>query len=236
MPPHRNSRSAGYRTSATAARRKRLHDIRPAHRDGQESNRRRTLAEARPGRRSSARSIADRIGLRRRYMAGVLHDRPLFDGQGERRCAVRRNRFVGSHRRETLARAAVHGCLEQHERRHGVHLPDIMAGQLIVPPVIAGLQIDRHDRSGERLSPGRFSPARPAAAVTTTAGGRSMDRRRCITRGIAHADVDHPEIGIDRRRRHTAPPPFPGLVVLRPGLVAALAGTRRSAANASLPV
>src|SRR5690606_6909987 len=153
--------------------------------------------------------IADGVGLgRRSRLSGLLRHRSLLDAD-ERRAvgAVEDVDPAGLARlREALAHHAVDFDVEQHDGARAVVVPDIVMHLLEVPAVFAGLRIDGDDRRGEEVVAG-------------------ADRAVVVGTGIAGREVQQAELRVDRRRlpdRRSAV--LPDLVVLRPRVVADLAG------------
>ena len=115
---------------------------------------------------------------------------------------------VGAHRRHRLDRLAVDRRVVQQQRRRDVRVPDVVAHHLVVPPPLARLHVEGEDRGGEQVVP--------------LAELAAEHRHR-----VAGREVDHPQVGIDGADQPHAPAAeLPGIVVLRPGVVAELAGTR----------
>ena len=105
-----------------------------------------------------------------------------------------------------LARTSLIRDVREHGRRGAVVVPQIVMDLLEVPLVGAGLQVERDDRHGEQI----VAAALCAVVVRT---------------GVASRDVNHPEVGIDRRMRpNRRAAVLPGIAF--PRVVAKLARTR----------
>ena len=83
---------------------------------------------------------------------------------------------------DDLALAAADAHVGEHRRHHVVHVPDVVVDRLEVPPVLAGLQVQRDDRVGEQVLP----------------AARRAVLRRAAAR-VAEGPVDQAELGIDGR-------------------------------------
>ena len=81
---------------------------------------------------------------------------------------------------------AVHRDFGQHRFAWEIIVPQIVMHELEVPLLLAGLQIDGHERFGVEIVPG------PVAAV-------GVDRWRFASNGDRLGHVAHFEFGIDRR-------------------------------------
>ena len=96
--------------------------------------------------------------------------------------------------------------VEQHDGIRRVVVPDVVMHLLEVPAVLAGLRVDRDDRDAEEVVAGAHGAVEIGARV-------------------ARREVDEPELGIDGRRLPDGRAAvLPRVVVLRPGVVAGLAG------------
>src|SRR5688572_14884446 len=154
--------------------------------------------------------VAAREGLRRSsLLPRLLRDGLLVDADERLPClAIEDVRPAGlPHFDDRLPRPATHVHIHQDDGVDCVVVPDVVMHLLKVPAILAGLELD-----GEH---------RRRVEVVAGAEGAVVVRR-----GVAGREVDETEIEIDGRRlpdcRTTV---LPRIVVLRPRVVARLAGT-----------
>ena len=109
---------------------------------------------------------------------------------------------------DAFARLAVDREIEQHDGIAAVVVPEVVMNLLVVPAVRARLHVERHDRRREQV-------------VALAHGAVEVGAR------VRGGEVEEAELGVDGRRLpHGAAAVLPDVVVLRPGLVAALARAR----------
>ena len=158
----------------------------------------------------------DGLGLGRERLGGhrellrVLRHLAVLDGQQRLAgLAVEQEQVaVGAHRRHRLHRLAVDRRVVEQQRGGDVGVPDVVTHDLVVPAPLAGLHVEGEDRGGEQV-----------VAVAQLA---AEHRHR-----VAGREVDHAEVRVDGADEpHAAPAVLPRVAVLRPGLVAELAGPR----------
>ncbi len=160
--------------------------------------------------------VADRERLcGRRIGARLLINRPVLDA--DQRLAVAAIEHVDpaglAGLRDAFADDAVVDLIEQHHRARTVEVPDVVP-HLLEMPRIAAVEPQRHDRGAEQVV------ARPIGAVA--------DR---IGTGLAGAEIDEAEIGIDGGRLPDGGAALQiglraggiGIVRRRPGVAAELA-------------
>ena len=152
-----------------------------------------------------------RVRLRRgRRLARLLRHGALLDA--DQRLAGLSVEDVGPARladlRKPFAHRAADAHVEQHDGIRRVVIPEVVMNLLEVPAVLAGASLDRNDRRREQVVAG----AHGAVEIGARIAGR---------------EIDQPELGVDGRRLpHRRAAVHPHLVVLRPGVVAELAGAR----------
>lgn len=107
--------------------------------------------------------------------------------------------------RDARPQLAVDVHVEQHDRAGRVVVPDVVVDFLEVPPVLAGLRVERDDRASEEVVAGPFG---------------AVQVRGCVSGG----EVQEPEVRIDRGRLPDGRAAvLPRVVVGRPRVVTDLA-------------